>query len=68
MLVLMNQETAERMHAHHLECGGNEFTKSTLQLDSKTNERYYRYRCVKCGNETRELIETEEQEPRAIAA
>ena len=52
----MMQETVEKLWGHHLACGSHEFTKSTVQRDEKTGDRYYRYRCAKCNHEIREPL------------
>jgi hypothetical protein len=52
----MTAETAEKMMDHHVGCGGFEFTRSTVQRDEKSGDRYYAYQCVKCKTEIRESI------------
>jgi len=59
----MTQETAERLMDHHRGCGGNEFTKSTLQRDEASGARYYRYVCLKCNGELREYLAEETSVP-----
>jgi len=57
----MNQDTLAAIMKHHYQCGGFEFTKSTVQRDDKTNERFIKYQCSKCGHEIHEQLEVEKK-------
>ena len=52
----MMQETAEKLWDHRHVCDSHEFTKTTVQRDDVTGDRYYGYRCMKCKGEIRESI------------
>lgn len=60
----MTQDTAEKLYAHHQQCGGHEFTKGTVQRDEASGDRFYLYRCLKCQWTYREpLVQSEPAEP-----
>jgi len=57
----MNQDTLAAIMKHHHECGGFEFTKSTVQRDEKTDERFIKYQCSTCNHEIHEQLEVEKK-------
>lgn len=63
----MTQETVEKLWDHRHVCDSHEFTKTTVQRDEATGDRFYLYRCLKCQWLYREPLVYAEQEAKPAA-